>query len=314
MVRYKNIKIFSGNSNPQLSNEVAEYMGMELSRATVSAFSDGEINVKVSESVRGADCYIIQSTCTPVNDNIMELLIMIDTLRRASARQITALMPYFGYARQDRKNRSRAPISAKLVANLIHRAGADRVVSIDLHSGQIQGFFDIPVDHLSAINMMIDYYLANYSAEDIVVVSPDVGGVSRASRLAEGLHTPLAIIDKRRPKPNVAEIMNIIGDVQDKIAIMLDDMIDTGGTITLGAEKILKEGAREVHACVTHAVLTGPAISRLKDSVLHEVLVTNTIPMPDSKRIDKIKVLSIAPLVAEAIISIHENVSISRLF
>jgi len=314
VVRYKNIKIFSGNSNPQLSNEVAEYMGMELSRATVSAFSDGEINVKVSESVRGADCYIIQSTCTPVNDNIMELLIMIDTLRRASARQITALMPYFGYARQDRKNRSRAPISAKLVANLIHRAGADRVVSIDLHSGQIQGFFDIPVDHLSAINMMIDYYLANYSAEDIVVVSPDVGGVSRASRLAEGLHTPLAIIDKRRPKPNVAEIMNIIGDVQDKIAIMLDDMIDTGGTITLGAEKILKEGAREVHACVTHAVLTGPAISRLKDSVLHEVLVTNTIPMPDSKRIDKIKVLSIAPLVAEAIISIHENVSISRLF
>jgi len=280
----------------------------------VTAFSDGEINAKIGESVRGADCYVLQPTCPPVNDNVMELLIMIDALRRASAMRITALMPYFGYARQDRKNRSRAPITAKLVANLIHRAGADRVVSIDLHAGQIQGFFDIPVDHLSAINIMSEYYRTRFDPKDIVIISPDVGGVARASRMAEDLRAPLAIIDKRRPQPNVAEVMNIIGDVEGKVAIMVDDMIDTAGSITQGAEKLNEAGAKQVYACCTHAILSGPAIKRLADSALHEVLITNTIPLPESKKISKIHTLSIAPYIAEAIIAIHENVSVSKLF
>jgi len=314
MVRYKNIKILTGNANPALAAEITDYLGMELTHASVGAFSDGEISLSISESVRGADCYIIQPTCTPVNDNLMELLIMTDALRRASAKRITAVLPYYGYARQDRKNKARDPITAKLVANLITEAGARRVLGVDLHAGQIQGFFDIPVDHLMAAPLLVDYFKNRLDLEDVVVVSPDIGGVARARKLAEDLHVPLAIVDKRRPKPNVAEVMHIIGEVNGKRAIMIDDMIDTAGTITLGADALLKNGAKEVFACCTHPVLSGPAIERLEKSAITEVVVTNTIPLPEDKKIDKIKVLSIAPLIGEAIIRIHEDISVSKLF
>ncbi|MEA4892340.1 MAG: ribose-phosphate pyrophosphokinase [Peptococcaceae bacterium] len=314
MVRYKNIKVFTGNANPELAAEISDYLGMELSHAQVGAFSDGEICLSIGESVRGADCYIIQPTCTPVNDNLMELLIMIDALRRASAKRITAVLPYYGYARQDRKSKARDPITSKLVANLITQAGARRVLAVDLHAGQIQGFFDIPVDHLNAAPLLVNYFKTHLDLSDVVVVSPDIGGVARARKLAENLHVPLAIIDKRRPKPNVAEIMHIIGEVKGRRAIMIDDMIDTGGTITLGAKTLLEFGASEVFACCTHPVLSGPAIERLENSVLSEVVVTNTIPLSPEKRIDKIKCLSIAPLIGEAIIRIHEDISVSKLF
>lgn len=314
MVRYKNIKILTGNANPALAAEITDYLGMELTHASVGAFSDGEISLSISESVRGADCYIIQPTCTPVNDNLMELLIMTDALRRASAKRITAVLPYYGYARQDRKNKARDPITAKLVANLITEAGARRVLGVDLHAGQIQGFFDIPVDHLMAAPLLVDYFKNRLDLEDVVVVSPDIGGVARARKLAEDLHVPLAIVDKRRPKPNVAEVMHIIGEVNGKRAIMIDDMIDTAGTITLGADALLKNGAKEVFACCTHPVLSGPAIERLEKSAITEVVVTNTIPLPEDKKIEKIKVLSIAPLIGEAIIRIHEDISVSKLF
>jgi ribose-phosphate pyrophosphokinase len=315
MVRYKNIKILTGNANPALASEITEYLGMELTHASVGTFSDGEISLGIGESVRGADCYIIQPTCTPVNDSLMELLIMIDALRRASAKRITAVLPYYGYARQDRKTKARDPIVAKLVANLITEAGARRLLAVDLHANQIQGFFDIPVDHLMAAPLLVDYFKQRLDdLEDVVVVSPDIGGVARARKLAESLHVPLAIIDKRRPKPNVAEIMHIIGDVKDKRAIMIDDIIDTAGTITLGAEALVRFGAKEVFACCTHPVLSGPAIQRLKDSIISEVVVTNTIPLTETKKIDKIKVLSIAPLIGEAIIRIHEDISVSKLF
>lgn len=314
MVRYKNIKIFTGNANPQLASEITEYLGMELSHATVSTFSDGEINVGIGESVRGADCFIIQPTCMPVNDNLMELLIMTDALVRASAKRVTAVLPYYGYARQDYKAKARDPITAKLVANLMVQAGADRMLAVDLHAGQIQGFFDIPVDHLNAANLLAKYFIDSIATDDLVVVSPDVGGVTRARILAERLQAPLAIIDKRRPQPNVAEIMNIIGRVRGKRAIIIDDIIDTAGTITLGAGKLMEEGAKEVFACCTHAVLSGPSISRLKESVLSEVVVTNTIPLSEEKQIDKIKTISIAPLIGEAIIRIHEDISVSKLF
>ena len=314
MVRYKNIKLFTGNANPQLASEIAEYLGMELSHATVTKFSDGEISVGIGESVRGADCFIIQPTCTPVNDNLMELLIMIDALLRASAQRITAVLPYYGYARQDRKSKARDPITAKLVANLITQAGADRLLSVDLHAGQIQGFFDIPVDHLNAIYLLSEYYKKHMDVSDVVVVAPDVGSATRARKLAENLHTPLAIIDKMRPKPNVAEIMNIIGEVQGKKAIMIDDIIDTAGTIVLGATKLLEKGAKEVFACCTHAVVSGPAIERLQESDLSEIVVSNTIPLPMEKHIHKIETISIAPLLGEAIIRIHEDISVSKLF
>lgn len=314
MVRYKNIKILHGNANPALAKEIAEYLGMELTHASVGTFSDGEISLGIGESVRGADCYVIQPTCTPVNDNLMELLIMVDALRRASAKRITAVLPYYGYARQDRKTKARDPIAAKLVANLIVQAGARRLLAVDLHANQIQGFFDIPVDHLMAAPLLVNYFKERLDLEDVVVVSPDIGGVARARRLAESLHVPLAIIDKRRPKPNVAEIMHIIGDVQDKTAIMVDDIIDTAGTITLGAAALKKFGARDVFACCTHPVLSGPAIERLDSSDLTEIVVTNTIPLSQDKAIDKIKVLSIAPLIGEAIIRIHEDISVSKLF
>jgi len=314
MVRYKNIKIFTGNANPHLASEITDYLGMELSHASVGKFRDGEINLSIGESVRGADCYVIQPTCRPVNDSLMELLIMADALRRASARRITAVMPYYGYARQDRKSKARDPITAKLVANLIVHAGASRMLVVDLHAGQIQGFFDIPVDHLSATFLLADYFKHRMDTADVVVVSPDVGGVTRARGFAESLQVPLAIIDKRRPAPNVSEVLNIIGEVEGKRAIMIDDIIDTGGTITMAAKELMDKGAVEVIACCTHAVLSGPAVGVLDNSVLSEVVVTNTIPLDEHKQIEKIKTISIAPLLGEAIIRIHEDISVSKLF
>lgn len=310
---YKDLKIFTGNAHPQLAAEIAEYLGVEVSLAKVQTFSDGEINVNVGESVRGTDVYIIQPTCAPVNNNLMELLIMIDAFRRASARRITVVLPYYGYARQDRKAKARDPITSKLIANLIVAAGGRRVLAMDLHAGQIQGFFDIPVDHLQGVPILAEYFL-NKQMDNYVVVSPDLGGVTRARALAERLHAPLAIIDKRRPKPNVAEIMNIIGDVRGQKVIMIDDIIDTAGTITLGAKALKDNGAEEIYVCCSHPVLSGPAIERLENSVIKEVVVTNTIPLQQEKRIDKIKVLSVAPLIGEAIIRIHEDLSVSKIF
>jgi len=309
------LKLFSANANPQLAQEIAEYLGMSVGAAKVIRFSDGEITMEIDESVRGADVFIIQPTCAPVNEHLMELLIMIDAIRRASARRITAVIPYYGYARQERKSRARDPISAKLVANLLTAAGARRVLAMDLHASAIQGFFDIPVDHLPGVPILAEYYKKKHF-ENMVVVSPDLGGVTRARDLANRLGTGIAIIDKRRPEPNVAEIMNIIGDIEGKTVIMADDIIDTAGTITLGAKALMERGAKEVHACCTHAVLSGPAIERLEQSVIKEVVVTNTIPLNPEKRENstKIKVLSVAPLFGEAIIRIHEDLSVSRLF
>lgn len=313
MANFKALKIFTGNAHRQLADEIAEYLGVEASKASVKTFSDGEITVGIDESVRGADVYVVQPTSKPVNDNLMELLILIDALRRASARRITAVIPYYGYARQDRKVRAREPITAKLVANLITAAGAMRVLSVDLHAGQIQGFFDIPVDHLMGVPILAEYFL-NKQIDDFVVVSPDLGGVTRARALGERLHAPLAIIDKRRPKPNVSEVMNIIGDVNGKSVILVDDIIDTAGTITMGAQALVEKGAKEVYACCTHPVLSGPAIERLEKSCIKEIVVTNTIPLSEDKQIDKIKILSTAPLLGEAIIRIHEDLSVSKIF
>ena len=276
-------------------------------------FSDGEIRAKVDESVRGADAFIIQPTSTPVNEHLMELLIMADALRRASARRITAVIPYYGYARQDRKTRARDPITAKLVANILVASGCRRMITMDLHAGQIQGFFDIPVDHLPGGPILAEYFHQTLK-DDVVVVSPDIGGVTRARDLAERIGAPLAIIDKRRPEPNVAEVTNVIGTIKGKTVIMIDDIIDTAGTITKGAAALAERGAKEIYVCCTHAVLSGPAIQRLEESVIKEVVVTNTIPLPPEKMIDKIKVLSVAPLMGEAIIRIHEDLSVSKLF
>ncbi|MFZ5753006.1 MAG: ribose-phosphate diphosphokinase [Bacillota bacterium] len=309
----KKLKIFTGNAHPQLAAEIAEYLGVEVSAAHVKRFSDGEINVAIDESVRGADTFVIQPTSSPVNENIMELLILIDALRRASARRITAVLPYYGYARQDRKAKARDPITAKLVANLLTAAGTRRVLAVDLHAGQIQGFFDIPVDHLLGVPILAEYFL-NKQMDDLVVVSPDLGGVTRARALADRVHAPLAIIDKRRPMPNVAEVMHIIGDVKGKTVVMIDDIIDTAGTITLGAQALMDRGAKEVYACCIHPVLSGPAIARLAKSPIKEVVVTNTIPLGPEKKLDKMKVLSVAPLIGEAIIRIHEDLSVSKLF
>ena len=308
----KDLKIFTGNANPVLAQEIADYLGIELGQSSVKTFSDGEINVSVDESVRGCDVFIIQPTCTPVNNSIMELLIMIDAVRRASARRVTAVIPYYGYALQDRKSRGREPITAKLVANLITKAGARRVLAMDLHAGQIQGFFDIPVDHLVGVPILADYYIKK-NLEDVVVVSPDMGGVTRARNLAERIGAPLAIIDKRRPMPNVSEVMNIIGDIKDKNVIMTDDIIDTAGTITNGAQALMDRGAKAVYACCTHPVLSGPAIERLEASPIKELVATNTIPLGD-KTCSKLQVLSVAPLVGEAILRIHQDASVSKLF
>jgi ribose-phosphate pyrophosphokinase len=309
----KKLKVFTGNANPRLAEEITEYLGISLGSVQVSRFSDGEISVGINESVRGADIFLIQPTCPPVNENVMELLIMMDALRRASARRICVVLPYYGYARQDRKLKARDPITAKLLANLITAAGAGRVVTMDLHAGQIQGFFDIPVDHLPGVPILAEYFLS-LELVNLVVVSPDVGGVTRARDLASRLGASIAIIDKRRPKQNISEVLHIIGEVEGKTAIIIDDIIDTAGTITQGAEALLRHGARDVYACCTHPVFSGPARKRLEASPLKEVVVTNTIPVPPEKFFAKLKVLSVAPLMGEAIIRIHEDLSVSKLF
>lgn len=309
----RKLKIFTANANPDLAQEIAEYLGVSVGDSKITRFSDGEIHCKINESVRGADVFVVQPTSSPANDNIMELLIMVDALRRASARRITAVMPYYGYARQDRKTRARDPITAKLVANLITSGGARRVMTMDLHAGQIQGFFDIPVDHLPGVPILADYFLSK-NLEDVVVVSPDLGGVTRARDMAERIGANIAIIDKRRPEPNVAEVMSIIGDIQGKTVIMIDDIIDTAGTITLGAQALLERGAKDIYACCTHPVLSGPALQRLQESPIKEVVVTNTIALTEERKLPKIKVLSVAPLLGEAIIRIHEDLSVSKLF
>ncbi len=307
------IKIFAGNSNQELARKIAHHVGIPMGSSEVKTFSDGEISVNIHETVRGSDVFLVQSTCSPVNNNFMEMLIMIDALMRASAGRITAVAPYYAYARQDRKARARDPITAKMLANIIAAAGANRVLTMDLHAEQIQGFFNFPVDHLKAMPILAEYFKGK-QLKDIVVVSPDVGGVTRARELADRLVAPLAIIDKRRPEPNVAEVMNIIGDVREKTVIIVDDMIDTAGTLTLGAQALMDHGAKKVYTCCTHAVLSGPAIERLKAAPIEEVVVTNTIPLRETQKFDKIKVLSVAPLFAEAISRIHRNQSVSTLF
>ena len=309
----REIKVFTGNSNKELANEIALCMGKELGDSSVGVFSDGEISVDINETVRGADVYIIQSTCEPVNNNLMELLIMTDAMKRASAGRITAVMPYYGYARQDRKTKARDPITSKLVANLITSSGANRVLSMDLHASQIQGYFDIPVDHLLGVPILVKYF-CDLQLDDIVIVSPDIGSVTRARNFANYLEAPIAIVDKRRPKANVAEVMNVIGDIKNKNVILVDDMIDTAGTITNSAKSLKEMGAKKVYACATHPVLSGPAISRIQDSVIDELVVLNTIPLNKNKRTDKIKVLSVAPIFAEAISRIYTNDSVSKLF
>lgn len=308
-----NLKVFSLNSNLELSKEIARHIGINLGKSSVTSFSDGEIQINIEESIRGCDVYVIQSTSAPVNKHLMELLIMIDALKRASAKTINIVLPYYGYARQDRKARAREPITAKLVANLLETAGATRVITLDLHASQIQGFFDIPVDQLLAVPILSDYFLSK-SLEDIVIVSPDHGGVTRARKMADRLKAPIAIIDKRRPKPNVSEVMNIIGNIEGRTAIIIDDIIDTAGTITLAANALVESGAKDVYACCTHPVLSGPAIERIQNSSIKELVVTNTIPLPEQKKIGKITPLSVAPLLGEAIIRVHEKLSVSTLF
>ncbi|HLP87224.1 MAG TPA: ribose-phosphate pyrophosphokinase [Nostocaceae cyanobacterium] len=308
------LRLFSGSANVQLSQEVARYLGMDLGPMIRKRFADGEIYIQIQESIRGCDVYLIQPTCQPVNDHLMELLIMIDACRRASARQITAVIPYYGYARADRKTAGRESITAKLVANLITQAGANRVLAMDLHSAQIQGYFDIPFDHVYGSPVVFDY-LESKKLHDIVVVSPDVGGVARARAFAKKLNdAPLAIIDKRRQSHNVAEVLNVIGDVKGKTAVLVDDMIDTGGTIAEGARLLRAEGARQVYACATHAVFSPPAIERLSSGLLEEVIVTNTIPIAENKRFPQLVVLSVANLLGETIWRIHEDSSVSSMF
>ncbi len=308
------LKVFTGNANPALAQAVANELDIPLGDILVSRFSDGEVRVQIQENVRGADVFIIQPTCPPVNENLMELLIMIDAFKRASATRVTAVIPYYGYARQDRKIRPREPISAKLISNLLTVAGADRILSIDLHAGQIQGFFDIPVDNLPAGPLLARYLRdKRLSDENVVVVSPDVGGVERATLFSKMIKGGLAIFAKHRPDVNKSEMVAIIGDVKGKRAILVDDIVDTAGTINQAATALIEEGAVEVYACCTHPVLSGPAVERLKESPIKELVVTDTIPLPPEKQFDRLKVLSIAPLLAKAILTIHENRSISAL-
>lgn len=308
------LKIFSGSANRELAENIADYLSINLNKATVSTFSDGECRVQIGENIRNDDVYVIQPTCTPVNNNLMELLLMIDALKRASAGNITAVIPYFGYARQDRKASPRVPITAKLCANLITAAGADRVITAELHAGQIQGFFDIPTDNLYSGGIFIDY-LRNINLDNFVVVSPDAGGVDRVIAYAKRLKCEIAIIDKRRDKPNEAHAMSVVGDIKDKDAIIVDDICDTCGTLVKGAELLIQQGARSVQACITHGVLSGPSIKRIKSSVLEQVIITDTIPLTDEKKeCEKLKVLSVAPLLGEAIIRIHDGSTLSALF
>ena len=309
------VKIFAGNGCPDLAKAIADRLELPLGQLEATRFSDGEICVNIKETVRGCDVFVVQSTSTPVNDNLMELLVMIDAFKRASCNKLTVVMPYFGYARQDRKARARDPITAKLVANLLEKAGADRVLTMDLHSTQLQGFFDIPVDNLLGMPVLAKYFLKNgFKNDDLVIVSPDVGSVTRSRSMAAKFNAPWAIIDKRRPKANVMEVMNIIGDVKDKVCLMLDDMIDTAGTITQGAKALSDAGAREVYACCSHGVFSGPAMQRIQDSPLKKVVILNTIQQPQDKLIDKIEEVSVAEIFAEAIERIYSYISVSTLF
>lgn len=310
---FSNMKLFACNSHPELAKEIADLMGVELGKATVSKFSDGEISVSIWESVRDKDVFIIQSTGNPVNDNLMELLIMVDAMKRASAGSINAVIPYYGYARQDRKAKARDPITAKLVADLLVAAGVDRVITMDLHANQIQGYFDIPVDHLLGMPILAKFFKEK-QLDDLVVVSPDHGSVTRARNLAQYLNCPIAIIDKRRPEPNKSEIMNIIGNIEGKNCIIVDDMIDTAGTICNAANAIKNLGAKAVFAGATHAVLSGPAIDRIRDSAIEEMVLLNTVPLAEEKKLDKMTFLSVAPLFAEAMTRVFTNGSISVLF
>ncbi|GIM30195.1 ribose-phosphate pyrophosphokinase [Clostridium polyendosporum] len=312
----RNIKIFTGNSHPELAREIAEILGVSMGDCQVGTFSDGEISVNINETVRGTDVFVVQSTSAPVNNNLMELLIMIDAFKRASAGRITAVIPYYGYARQDRKAKSRDPITAKLVADILTAAGADRVLTMDLHAAQIQGYFNIPVDHLLGSPILAKYFLEKGlgDRDDVVVVSPDLGSVTRARKFADRLHAPIAIIDKRRPKANVSEIMNIIGEVEGKICILIDDMIDTAGTITNAANALKDLGAKNVYACCTHGVLSGPAFERINNSSMEELVMLNTIALPKRDDLKKFKSLSVAPLIAEAINRIYDDQPISKLF
>ena len=311
----KKLKIFSLNSNEPLAKEVADEVGIPLGKCSVTRFSDGEVQINIEESIRGCDVYVIQSTSNPVNENLMELLIMIDALNRASARSVNIVNPYYGYARQDRKARSREPITAKLVANLLETAGATRVIALDLHAPQIQGFFDIPIDHLVAEPILTEYFQGKgLSKDELVIVSPDHGGVTRARKMADRMKAPIAIIDKRRPRPNVAEVMSIVGEVEGRTAILIDDIIDTAGTITIAANALIESGAKEVYACCTHPVLSGPAIERIDNSKIKELVITNTIKLEDNKLSPKIKQLSVAKLLADAIVRVFEEKSVSTLF
>jgi ribose-phosphate pyrophosphokinase len=313
MERGRRLKILTGNANPVLAQEIAQHLGIPLCEAHVGRFNNGEIQVMIDESVRGSDVFIIQPTSYPVNDNLMELLIMADAAKRASARNITAVIPYYAYARQDRKTRGREPISAKLVADLLQTAGVTRMVTMDLHAGQIQGFFNIPVDHLLGMPTLAEY-IQTKNIEDMVVVSPDLGGVTRARILADHLHAPIAIIEKRRPQPGVAEVMNIIGNIDGKTAIIIDDIVDTAGSLTEGAKALVDRGAKAVYACCTHPVLSPPAVERIEASIISELIVTNTIPVPPEKCNSKIRVLSVAGLLGEAITRIYGDLSVSKLF
>jgi ribose-phosphate pyrophosphokinase len=308
------LRLFSGTANITLAQEVARYLGMDLGPMIRKRFADGELYIQIQESIRGADVYLIQPCCNPVNDSLMELLIVIDACRRASARQITAVIPYYGYARADRKTAGRESITAKLVANLITQAGANRVLAMDLHSAQIQGYFDIPMDHVYGSPVILDY-LASKNLPDLVVVSPDVGGVARARAFAKKLNdAPLAIIDKRRQAHNIAEVMNVIGDVKGKTAVLVDDMIDTAGTLSEGARLLRSQGASQIYACATHAVFSSPAIERLSSGLFEEVIVTNTIPIPNDRQFEQLTILSVASLLGEAIWRIHEDSSVSSMF
>ena len=307
------LKIFTGNAHPALAQEICDYIGVPLGKAVCGRFNNGEIQVMVNESVRGKDVFIIQPTGAPVNDNLMELLIMVDAMKRASARHITVIVPYYGYARQDRKTRGREPISAKLVADLMGTAGVTRVVTMDLHAGQIQGFFDVPVDHLMSTSILAKY-IKSINLENLTIVSPDLGGVTRARELADRLGAPIAIIEKRRPEPGVAKVMNIIGTVKDRSCVLVDDIVDTAGSLCEGAKALDKAGAMDVYAAVCHPVLTDPATERVKNSCLKQLIVTNSLPIEDYKKQTKLKVLSVAPLLGEAIMRIFHDASVSSLF
>ncbi|GIO19564.1 ribose-phosphate pyrophosphokinase [Oceanobacillus oncorhynchi subsp. incaldanensis] len=308
------LRLFSLNSHYTLAKEIADILNVPLGKSSVKHFSDGEIQINIEESVRGCEVYLIQSTSEPANEHIMELLIMIDAMKRASAESINVVIPYYGYARQDRKARAREPITAKLIADLIETAGASRIITLDLHARQIQGFFDLPVDQLMGVPVLAEYFKKKLPTEEVIVVAPDNGGVGRARKMATILDAPIALIDKRRPKPNVSQVMNVIGDVAGKKVILIDDLIDTAGTLISAADALIDRGAEEIYACCTHPVLSGPAVERIESSIIKELVITNSIYLPEEKQINKITSLTIAPLLADAVLRVHNNASVSVLF